>query len=571
MMKRGCLILLFVLLCITYVSSVDVSECSLINESGTYVLTQDISGSRQFGDDCIFIDLETEDVIFDCQGYAINLETDYTNFIHADGDGNVTIQNCNLSSTDSYDDVGIFVWGTSGVLNATITNCTIGNIEMGIWASTNAYTNISNNIFFNATLSAIDITTNGSIIAHNNITDSPIGLRLRVNSYNHRVYDNFFNNTINVNISGINGYSYFNVTQTPGTNIVGGSNIGGNFWANSTGGFSETCEDANSDGICDGAYQLDAFNFDYLPLVFGAGVGGDSVGPNVTDYVPALDSRYNVSDVIQIGANVSDNTLVDYVYVNLTYPNASVSQLVLSNTSSWYNTSFTVSVLGIYNVTFVANDSSGNNNVSVTTNFTVEDNSNPNVTNVLPSVDTEFTQDDVVRFGVNVTDNYLLDRVSANLTYPNNSVQNFVLSNTSNWYNWSVIASVVGLHNITFFANDSSGNLNASESTNFTVVAATTSTSSGSSGGSGGGSSGGVTSDDEEEVVEDDVEDEVEELVEEEVVEDEVEEGVNYIQRAAGEDDDSLLVYSFVFGGVGLALSLLGGIMLVLTRLNLFQ
>jgi hypothetical protein len=55
--------------------------------------------------------------------------------------------------------------------------------------------------------------------------------------------------------------------QKSGTNIIGGSFLGGNFWGYPNGtGFSQTCPDVNGDGICDKSYTLDEKNIDYLPL-----------------------------------------------------------------------------------------------------------------------------------------------------------------------------------------------------------------------------------------------------------------------------------------------------------------
>jgi hypothetical protein len=54
---------------------------------------------------------------------------------------------------------------------------------------------------------------------------------------------------------------------TKGTNIVGGPYIGGNYWGSPDGtGYSDTCVDANNDGICDNPYTLATDNIDYLPL-----------------------------------------------------------------------------------------------------------------------------------------------------------------------------------------------------------------------------------------------------------------------------------------------------------------
>lgn len=59
-----------------------------------------------------------------------------------------------------------------------------------------------------------------------------------------------------------------NTTKTPGANIAGGSNLGGNLWVKPDGtGFSQTCNDWNLDGIGDSIYMISAYDVDYLPLV----------------------------------------------------------------------------------------------------------------------------------------------------------------------------------------------------------------------------------------------------------------------------------------------------------------
>lgn len=100
---------------------------------------------------------------------------------------------------------------------------------------------------------------------------------------------------------------------------------------------------------------------------------GDSVAPNVTDLRPVTNSSYNVSTAIEIGANVTDDVEVDSVLANVTLPNGTVNQVILTNTSNWYNGSYSIPNLGgRYNVTFIANDSSGNVNSTEETYFVVE-------------------------------------------------------------------------------------------------------------------------------------------------------------------------------------------------------
>lgn len=83
-------------------------------------------------------------------------------------------------------------------------------------------------------------------------------------SRNMTIYDNYFMNLNNVIINGTN---VWNTTKTAGSNILGGSYLGGNVWAEpDNSGFSQTSPDINGDGICDSGYDLDSNNTDYLPL-----------------------------------------------------------------------------------------------------------------------------------------------------------------------------------------------------------------------------------------------------------------------------------------------------------------
>ncbi len=80
------------------------------------------------------------------------------------------------------------------------------------------------------------------------------------------VYNNMFNNVKNVANDGSNTW---NITKSAGTNIAGGSYIGGNVWASPKGtGFSQTATDTDQDGICDTTYNVAGSSFDYLPLYF---------------------------------------------------------------------------------------------------------------------------------------------------------------------------------------------------------------------------------------------------------------------------------------------------------------
>ncbi|AKB12629.1 parallel beta-helix repeat (two copies) [Methanosarcina thermophila] len=104
-------------------------------------------------------------------------------------------------------------------------------------------------------------------LSDNKITaNNESGIYLLDHSANNRIYNNCFNNSINVKTENAEG-NIWNTTQSVGTNIIGGPNLGGNFWANPNGsGFSQKCTDLDKDGICDSPYEVNGSEFDHLPL-----------------------------------------------------------------------------------------------------------------------------------------------------------------------------------------------------------------------------------------------------------------------------------------------------------------
>ena len=102
-------------------------------------------------------------------------------------------------------------------------------------------------------------------LSGNNISNNLYGIILEF-SNNNEIYNNIFNNSNNIQFYGSN-IDTWNIARQSGINIVGGPFLGGNFWALPNGtGFSQTCTDADGDGICDSAYVIDSNNIDYLPL-----------------------------------------------------------------------------------------------------------------------------------------------------------------------------------------------------------------------------------------------------------------------------------------------------------------
>jgi len=143
----------------------------------------------------------------------------------------------------SYNSYGVFFLNSN---NSILTNITVNsNSYYGIRLASSSYNN----------------TIKNSFIQYSNLS----GLFFAISQYN-LFYNNYFNNSAQYSNTTGNLTNFFNTTKTAGTNIVGGSYIGGNYWASPNGmGFSQTCA-SSTDGICDTAYSLDGLNYDYLPL-----------------------------------------------------------------------------------------------------------------------------------------------------------------------------------------------------------------------------------------------------------------------------------------------------------------
>ncbi|MCZ7358421.1 MAG: right-handed parallel beta-helix repeat-containing protein, partial [Candidatus Methanoperedens sp.] len=296
-------------------------SCSNISSQGSYVLNRSITNSGALK--CI--NITSSNVVFDGAGYTI--------------DG--------VKAPDSY---GVYVYNYS----APLTNVTVKNLKVTGWTVGIHYNSVHNGSIINSTansningfsifngfnntfsgdnasfngdgvffVTSSNNTINGSIITGNtgngvgifatsccNVLSSNIisnntnGISLDV-SMNNIIYNNFFNNTNNSIQYLPNNW---NITKTPGINIIGGSYLAGNVWAYPNGtGFSQTCTDGNRDGICDSSHTLDANNIDYLPLSMNFSSGTTSPSISFTDPTPAD------------GATLTQN----YAYINTTISNS---------------------------------------------------------------------------------------------------------------------------------------------------------------------------------------------------------------------------------------------------------
>jgi parallel beta-helix repeat protein len=129
------------------------------------------------------------------------------------------------------------------------------NVLSNIIANSNSY-----GMFF--------YSSNYNIINDSIIQDNEYGVYFYYTGTANLLYNNLFNNTNNFYSEGDIYPNNWNTTRQIGARIYSaGTEIGGNYWTNSTGnGYSDTCTDADKDGFCDDPYVLATDNVDYLAL-----------------------------------------------------------------------------------------------------------------------------------------------------------------------------------------------------------------------------------------------------------------------------------------------------------------
>ncbi len=150
---------------------------------------------------------------------------------------------------------------------------TYGNDSHGITFDQNSDNNVSSNnitTFGNASYGMFFNQSHNHILTGNRITTnwSTSYVLYLITSANETIYNNIFNTST----SGSGLYvetsnpSYYNITETAATNIIGRISTGGNFWTNNAStGYSDNCLDADGDFLCDSPYSLTE-GTDYLPL-----------------------------------------------------------------------------------------------------------------------------------------------------------------------------------------------------------------------------------------------------------------------------------------------------------------
>jgi parallel beta-helix repeat protein len=192
------------------------------------------------------------------------------------------------SNTASYNDVSILLhnasknvlagntasnssygfWLDSFSNDNTLSDSRAPNNRIGIYLKASSKNVLAGNRADLNTLHGIHLNSSSNNTFNSNILDSNSGYGIYIlNSNNNTIYNNYLNNTKNMYSEDKSSGNVWNVNKDPGTNIIGGFFLGGNFWASPKGnGFSQIHSDTDDDGICETAYDMGKGNIDYLPL-----------------------------------------------------------------------------------------------------------------------------------------------------------------------------------------------------------------------------------------------------------------------------------------------------------------
>ncbi len=307
--------------------------------------------------------------INDTRNININFTLNYTLTIQDTVAPVITIQN---PANTTYTSAPSLNYTVSD--NFTIDTCsykvTTNGIDPGSFISIPNCTNLSSigDIGFNIlTLRANDTSGNMGFSVVNFTIDAPpnITLSLPGNS----TIDADGNMTFVCNITDdrglVNVTLYHNISQSFSQNqsiLISGTSVTANFTVNTTAGglFAWNCRAADSGG-----------NLAFAPANYTVII--DTSAPSVTLVAPQLNTNYTNGSAVLISATVTDNIAIDKVKANITLPNSVVQELNLTGGSdNIYSANFTnTSLLGLYNVTFIANDTSGNTNGTTTTSFRI--------------------------------------------------------------------------------------------------------------------------------------------------------------------------------------------------------
>ena len=203
----------------------------------------------------------------------------------------------------------------------------------------------------------------------------------------------------------------------------------------------------------------------------------DIINPDVNVSTPSEDDQFNLTNIVLLSVNASDNIAVDTVFANVTLPNSTVETVQLSLTSGiLYEYNFTTTnSTGNYSVVFYSNDTWRNINSSETTYFVLNDVIAPTWSDNTTSITNPATyiSGQLYEFNVTWNDDYILDTVIVEHNFTESFANHTFAATGNGVYNYTYSDLSVGDYVWRMYANDTSNNLNQTDQWTFSVVQAT--------------------------------------------------------------------------------------------------
>jgi len=193
----------------------------------------------------------------------------------------------------------------------------------------------------------------------------------------------------------------------------------------------------------------------------------DTLATSAFNLKPITNTSVNISDIIEISVNLTDATPISSVRANITKSDSTSEIINLVNAGGdKYNNSFIApNLIGRFNVSIIVNDSAGNINNTEATYFIVNDNILPTIEFVYPTPENSSIKgSNITSFKIDITDNIAVDSCILNL-----DEINYTMTKISSSCNLTISNIANGWHNFTAFVNDSSGNINQTETRTYYI------------------------------------------------------------------------------------------------------